>query len=117
MEADELIRARYAALESVLDERQRRLYAAVEATGLAKFMKTLQSHRSGICAYADHQITAARLEPGNVSIGLLRRRARSFHPIFLCYPIDSCVKLRRGKGWDELRRDTRWVRRNLHKSR
>lgn len=31
MEADELITARYAALESVLDERQRRLYAAVEA--------------------------------------------------------------------------------------
>lgn len=31
MEADELITARYAALESVLDERQRRLYAAAEA--------------------------------------------------------------------------------------
>jgi len=31
MEADELITARYVALESVLDERQRRLYAAVEA--------------------------------------------------------------------------------------
>jgi len=31
MEADELIKARYVALESVLDERQRRLYAAVEA--------------------------------------------------------------------------------------
>ena len=31
MEADGLITARYVALESVLDERQRRLYAAVEA--------------------------------------------------------------------------------------
>lgn len=31
MEADELITARYVAIESVLDERQRRLYAAVEA--------------------------------------------------------------------------------------
>lgn len=31
MEADGLIKARYIALESVLDERQRRLYAAVEA--------------------------------------------------------------------------------------
>lgn len=31
MEVDELITARYIALESVLDERQRRLYAAVEA--------------------------------------------------------------------------------------
>ena len=47
-------------------------------SGLAKFVKTLQSHRSGICAYADHQITTARLEAGNVSIGLLRRRARGF---------------------------------------
>jgi hypothetical protein len=28
--------------------------------------------------WADHQITTARLEAGNVSIGLLRRRARGF---------------------------------------
>jgi transposase len=47
-------------------------------TGLAKFVKTLQAHRSGICAYADHPITTARLEAGNVSIALLRRRARGF---------------------------------------
>ena len=54
------------------------LATAARITGLAKFVKTLQSHRSGICAYADHQITTARLEAGNVSIGLLRRRARGF---------------------------------------
>jgi transposase len=54
------------------------LATAAKITGLAKFVKTLQSHRSGICAYADHQITTARLEAGNVSIGLLRRRARGF---------------------------------------
>lgn len=46
--------------------------------GLARFVKTLQAHRTGICAYADHPITTARLEAGNVSIALLRRRARGF---------------------------------------
>lgn len=47
-------------------------------TGLSKFVKTLQGHRTGICAYADHPITTSRLEAGNVSIALLRRRARGF---------------------------------------
>lgn len=51
---------------------------AAKITGLAKFVKTLQAHRTGICAYADHPITTARLEAGNVSIALLRRRARGF---------------------------------------
>jgi transposase len=49
---------------------------AANITGLNKFVKTLQSHRSGICAYADHPITTSRLEAGNVSIALLRRRVR-----------------------------------------
>lgn len=49
---------------------------AAKITGLTKFVKTLQSHRKGICAYADHPITTARLEAGNVSIAQLRRRAR-----------------------------------------
>lgn len=51
---------------------------AAGITGLSKFVKTLQAHRTGICAYADHSITTARLEAGNVSIALLRRRARGF---------------------------------------
>jgi transposase len=51
---------------------------AAKITGLAKFVKTLQAHRVGICAYADHPITTSRLEAGNVSIALLRRRARGF---------------------------------------
>jgi Transposase and inactivated derivatives len=51
---------------------------AANIAGLNKFVKTLQSHRSGVCAYADHPITTARLEAGNVSIALLRRRARGF---------------------------------------
>jgi transposase len=51
---------------------------AANITGLNRFVKTLRSHRTGICAYADHPITTSRLEAGNVSIALLRRRARGF---------------------------------------
>lgn len=51
---------------------------SAKIAGLARFVKTLQSHRTGICAYAEHPITTARLEAGNVAIGLLRRRARGF---------------------------------------
>jgi len=51
---------------------------AAGMSGLAKFVKTLQAHRTGICGYADHPITTSRLEAGNVSIALLRRRARGF---------------------------------------
>ena len=51
---------------------------AAKITGLAAFVKTLQSHRTGICAYADHPITTSRLEAGNLSIALLRHRARGF---------------------------------------
>ena len=52
------------------------LAKAANIAGLNKFVKTLQSHRTGICAYADHPITTSRLEAGNVAIGLLRKRAR-----------------------------------------
>lgn len=51
---------------------------AAKISGLNKFAKTLRAHRVGICAYADHPITTSRLEAGNVSIALLRRRARGF---------------------------------------
>jgi len=51
---------------------------ATRMSGLAKFVKMLQAHRTGICAYASHPITTSRLEAGNVSIALLRRRARGF---------------------------------------
>jgi transposase len=49
------------------------------ATGLApmkRFMAMLQRHRTGICNYAAHPITTARLEGGHVAIGLIRKRAR-----------------------------------------
>jgi len=51
---------------------------AAKISGLAKFVKTLQGHRTGICNWANHPISTARLEAGNVSIALLRRRARGF---------------------------------------
>ena len=49
---------------------------AAKITGLTRFVKTLQSHRTGICNYAEHAITTASLEAGNVAIGLIRKRAR-----------------------------------------
>jgi transposase len=49
---------------------------AAKIAGLTRFVKTLQSHRTGICNYAEHAITTARLEAGNVAIGLIRKRAR-----------------------------------------
>ena len=51
---------------------------AAKIAGLAAFVKILVGHRTGICAYADHPITTSRIEAGNVSIALLRRRARGF---------------------------------------
>ena len=55
--------------------------AAAKITGLHQFVKTLQSHRTGICAYAEHPITTSRIEAGNVSIALLRRRARGYRDL------------------------------------
>ena len=51
---------------------------AAKINGMNKFVNTLQSHRTGICAYAQHPITTSRIEAGNVSIALLRRRARGY---------------------------------------
>jgi transposase len=50
-----------------------------QSTGLSplnRFIGMLRRHRSGICNYADHPITTARLEGGNVAIGMIRKRAR-----------------------------------------
>ena len=41
-----------------------------------KFAKSLRRHRTGICNYAKHRLTSARIEAGNVSIGMIRKRAR-----------------------------------------
>lgn len=43
---------------------------------LKKFAKSLRRHCVGICNYAKHKLTSARIEAGNVSIGMIRKRAR-----------------------------------------
>ena len=43
---------------------------------LKKCAKSLGKHCVGICNYAKHKLTSARIEAGNVSIGMIRKRAR-----------------------------------------
>lgn len=43
---------------------------------LKKFAKSLRRHCVGICNYAKHPLTSARIEAGNISIGMIRKRAR-----------------------------------------
>ena len=43
---------------------------------LTKFAKSLRRHCVGICNYAKHKLTSARIEAGNISIGMIRKRAR-----------------------------------------
>ncbi|MBL4867394.1 MAG: ISL3 family transposase [Pseudomonadales bacterium] len=43
---------------------------------LKKFAKSLRRHSIGICNYAKYNLTSARIEAGNVSIGMIRKRAR-----------------------------------------
>lgn len=43
---------------------------------LWRFSDTLQRHKQGICNYATYRLTSAAIEAGNVSIGMLRKRAR-----------------------------------------
>jgi len=43
---------------------------------LKKFTALLQKCKEGICNYAKYKLTSARIEAGNVGIGMLRKRAR-----------------------------------------
>jgi transposase len=43
---------------------------------LKKFATSLRRHCTGICNYAKYKITSARIEAGNISIGMIRKRAR-----------------------------------------
>ena len=45
-------------------------------TYLKTFAKSLRRHQTGICNYAKYRLTSARIEAGNVSIGMIRKRAR-----------------------------------------
>lgn len=45
-------------------------------TYVKSFARSLRKHKQGICNYAKYQLTSARIEAGNVSIGMIRKRAR-----------------------------------------
>ncbi len=45
-------------------------------TYLKTFARSMRKNKDGICNYAKHQLTSASIEAGNVSIGLIRKRAR-----------------------------------------
>ncbi|OGT86824.1 MAG: transposase [Gammaproteobacteria bacterium RIFCSPLOWO2_12_FULL_42_18] len=45
-------------------------------TYIKKFAGLLRRHKTGICNYAKYHLTTARIEAGNVGIGLIRKRAR-----------------------------------------
>lgn len=50
---------------------------AIRIMSLQDFVSMLQDHKEGICNFAKYdRLTSAIIEAGNVSIGLLRRRAR-----------------------------------------
>jgi len=50
--------------------------AATTIRRLHTFANTLDNHADGICAYARFKLTTARIEAGNVAIGMIRKRAR-----------------------------------------
>ena len=43
---------------------------------LHRFAKSMRKHRVGISNYAAHRLTSARIEAGNIAIGMIRKRAR-----------------------------------------
>lgn len=43
---------------------------------MKKFAKSLRKNKVGICNYATHPLNSARIEAGNVGIGMIRKRAR-----------------------------------------
>jgi transposase len=52
------------------------LARATKITPLHRYATMLDSHADGICAYARFKLTTARIEAGNVAIGMIRKRAR-----------------------------------------
>ena len=53
-----------------------RLAKSSRILSLCNFSDSLLDRKVGVCNYAKYKLTNARVEAGNVSIGLLRRRAR-----------------------------------------
>ena len=64
--------------EVMLDELENwcQMAEATHMLYMKKFAKSLRRHKIGICNYAKHTLTTARIEAGNVGIGLIRKRAR-----------------------------------------
>lgn len=52
------------------------LARATSILPLHKYAAMLTNHANGICAYARFKLTTARIEAGNVAIGMIRKRAR-----------------------------------------
>ena len=52
------------------------LARATSITPLHRYAAMLEKHAGGICAYARFKLTTARIEAGNVAIGMIRKRAR-----------------------------------------
>lgn len=47
-----------------------------EMVYIKKIAELLRRYKTGICNYAKHPLTTARIEAGNVGIGMIRKRAR-----------------------------------------
>lgn len=65
----------YISMEATL-ETWCQLADETDMTYIKKFAKSLRRHKVGICNYAKYHLTTARIEAGNVGIGLIRKRAR-----------------------------------------
>lgn len=64
-----------AAMREVLDP-WCQLARATNIAPLHRYAAMLTNHLDGICAYARFKLTTARIEAGNVAIGMIRKRAR-----------------------------------------
>jgi transposase len=53
-----------------------RLAQSTSILALHNFAASLRVRKVGICNYAKYKLTSARIEAGNVSIGMIRKRAR-----------------------------------------
>jgi len=65
--------------ETTMEDRLEQWCQLAEQTNMVyikKFATSLQKHKIGICNYEKHSLTSARIEAGNVAIGMIRKRAR-----------------------------------------
>lgn len=69
------LEASYEAMNNAL-ECWCRLAKSSSILALHNFADALKGRRVGICNYAKYKLTSARVEAGNISIGMLRKRAR-----------------------------------------